>query len=76
MSDDYLMSQCVLRKDSLTQVSWIPTKFAKIGKQVELKENGEWESGWQVEAVYKTSRFVEVRERSQDYKKQRQASDI
>lgn len=76
MSDDYLMSQCVLRKGKSTQVAWIPAKFAKVGKKIELKENGEWEEGWEVQSIYHSSRFYEVRERSQDYKKQRLASDI
>lgn len=69
--------QCVLKKQSVTTTSWLPEKFAKQGKVLKLKNDGVWDNGWKVDQV--GSRRVledEVRERSQDYKHQREASDI
>jgi len=76
MEDNYSMSQCVLKKGNITKTAWIASSFAKVGKLIDLKEADGWEDGWQVEKVYTASRYLEVRERSQDHKKQRQASDI
>lgn len=41
--------QCVLKKDNLTTVSWIPEQFAKATKVLQLKNHqDEWVDGWQV----------------------------
>jgi len=45
--------QCSIRKNDkgsyITQMSWIPAKFAKIGNFVELREeNDVWSEGWEV----------------------------
>jgi len=55
----------------------LPEKYAVKGGIVTLKQDGQWVDGWLVESVSEVSMpCAEVRERSQDYKKQRQASDI
>ena len=44
--------QCVLEKENMTTVSWIPEKYAEKGKYLKLKnENGEWENGWVVKCA-------------------------
>lgn len=58
-------------------VAWIPDKHAKVGKYIKIKlDDGTWEDGWEITAVWtkKDAKFVEDGER--DYKKQRKASDI
>lgn len=69
--------QCVLKKNSTTTTSWIPEKFAKKGKVLKLKDSGIWSDGWEIQRVG-SKRILEneVRERSQDYRHQRKASDI
>lgn len=69
--------QCRLTKGTEVQVVWLPEKFAKLNKYLELQEDKGWENGWKVIEVNKT-RLDEknLLERSQDYKKTRQASDI
>jgi hypothetical protein len=54
-------------------ISWIPERYAKKGKYLKLKG----EDGWKVVSV-SNLRMPEdlVKERSQDYKHQREASDI
>ena len=65
--------QCKLKRENTTTTSWIPVKFAKVGKCVKLKD----EDGWIVEEVGSLARpYDDVSERSQDYKKTRRASDI
>ena len=67
------MKQCTLRKGSTEQTSWIPSKFAIIGKFVKL--NGD--NGWEITAVGMENRSSDyVDDRSQDYKRTRKASDI
>jgi hypothetical protein len=51
-------NQCTLEKDIIPgrmlvrQVSWIPTKYASLGRVVKLKnDHGEWEDGWKVVSV-------------------------
>ena len=60
------------------QTAWIPKTFAKIGKYVKLRDDKDvWEDGWMVVEVGNVSASWDVvNERGQDYKKQRQASDI
>ena len=80
MAKSYPMTQCRLKKGNTETVSWIPTKFAKKGKYLKLKNNrtNEWEDGWQVISNSDGHSMPSeiVLERSQDYKYQRQASDV
>lgn len=70
-------TQCSLTKGPLEMVSWIPSEVAKVGNLVRLKDTeGIWTEGWQVRKVYATMDSPECRERSQDYKRTRKASDV
>lgn len=65
--------QCVLRKNNVVEVAWIPEHFAHKGHILMIKED----DGWEVEFVGKYRMLDEdVSERSQDYKRTRKASDI
>lgn len=69
--------QCLLKKKSRPLIAWLPEQFAKHKKVLELKNDDQWENGWKVEVVYKIRLSEEqLRERSQDYKHTREASDI
>lgn len=47
--DNVFYRQCRLRHLNTHQVAWIPEKFAKKGKFIEIKkDDGEWENGWEV----------------------------
>lgn len=73
----YNSRQCRLRRGNIQTTLWLPEKYAVKGGVVTLKQDGQWVDGWLVESVSEVSMpCAEVRERSQDYKKQRQASDI
>ena len=68
--------QCVLRKNTKIQTSWIPERYAVVGKYLKLLENDVWENGWQV-----ISKGVKVSKNSldilsQDHKRTRKASDL
>ena len=69
--------QCKLHRGAQRTVSWLPERFARQGRYLKLKTDGEWQDGWRVMAVG-SQRMTEqeVNERSQDYKHQREASDI
>lgn len=83
MSKETFFRQCSLdlplKNGVKRTVSWIPEKYAIKGKIIQLKkrETDEWENGWVVVMVG-TIRLTQdqVTERSQDFKKQRKASDI
>jgi hypothetical protein len=69
-------TQCELRRGNFTQVAWIPSEYATVGKYLKLKYNGTWNDGWKVEQLgsFQDSDFT--RERSQDYKNMRKMTDI
>lgn len=58
-------------------ICYVPSQFANKGRFLDIKnEQGNWEDGWCVHEVYHTLPTVVVREREQDYKQTRKASDI
>lgn len=71
-------TQCELRhKDGRILVSWIPTAFAVPKRPLKLRERGApWEDGWTVSACYSTLPTETVLAHEQDYKHQRETSDI
>ena len=73
-----LYRQCILHRGDARQISWLPEQYAVAGGHVKLKDGkGVWDDGWKVHEVYAPTRTLEeVRERSQDYKKTRKASDV
>ena len=69
--------QCNLQKGNVTEVSWIPERYAVIGKFLKIKNNkGEWEDGWQVTATFGKRLETEVIAASQFYRHHREATDI
>lgn len=81
---DYNVKQCKLKHFSETTFSmwystqWIPEKFAKENTDIEVYEpsTDRWYP-WSVEEVYEVPvDYDYIRERSQDYKRTRKASDI
>jgi len=76
----YQMCQCWLKQHNqiydTSTTSWIPEKFAKLGKILQLKNLNGWSNGWEVISVgaRKSSSFVI--ERSSDYRTHRNGSDV
>lgn len=72
--------QCVLvnaqDKTKRVKTSWIPEKFAVVGKVLKLKEDDVWEDGWEVVHVGSRLDSKTVNENSQLYKKHRSGTDI
>ena len=70
-------TQCFLRRvNGSVQTSWIPTKYAKKGRFLRLREGNAWENGWEVVETYATQLTKDVQASSQDYRHQREVSDI
>ena len=57
-------------------MAWIPEKFATEGRALRLTDSGVSEDGWRVTGIGARLTEEYVRERSQDYKHTRQASDV
>ena len=57
-------------------MAWIPAKFAVVGRILRLTEDGVSQDGWEVTGVGAKLTESYVRERSQDYKHTRKASDV
>lgn len=79
---EYYLRQCKLERKVengiATLVSYIPEKFAKLGKIIKLKnEEGEWTDGYKVASVSEqrmsSSQIVRT---EMAHKRQRRASDI
>lgn len=65
--------QCLMKKGNTTQMSCIPERFAVAGKFLKLHDD----NGWEVREVYGPEMDEAIaNERSRDYTKQRDASDI
>ena len=59
------------------RVSYIPSKFAKLGAHLRLKrKDGTWEDGWFVVHVGGSMRADDLVEFRTAYRRQRQASDL
>ena len=69
--------QCTLQRENTKQVLWLKEKIAKKGFTVKLKnDDGTWDEGWKVIDVNGKLEEKYLLERSQDYKRTRNASDI
>lgn len=68
------MTQCRMEKtDGSFYTAYIPSRFAVAGKIIDIDDVA---AGMKVVDVYHSLPYEVVNERSQDYKKTRQASDI
>tara|TARA_R110000824_G_scaffold218435_2_gene405049 strand:+ start:3552 stop:3803 length:252 start_codon:yes stop_codon:yes gene_type:complete len=80
-TNDITFKQCKLQRLNATTTSWIPSKFAKLGQYLKLKDRADktdnWIDGWKVESVghLEVDRKTVI-SRSEDYKNQRKVSDI
>lgn len=72
--------QCILinatAEGKKVMTSWIPEKFAEVGKILKLKEGDEWVDGWEVFKIGSRMESKTVNENSQLYKKHRKGTDI
>lgn len=65
-------TQCRLRRGKVEQLAWIPSQFAVKNKSLRIKG----EDGWRVIGVGATRPAAYVTTHRDDYRSQRQASDI
>lgn len=69
-----MMTQCLMTNDrGFRYVAYIPSSFAERGRIIDIDDVAD---GLTVSEVYHSMPYHVVNERSQDYKKTRQASDI
>ena len=73
--------QCTLQKKSennsiTSQVSWLPEKYAVVGKFLKLKTNEEWVDNWEVIGKGAKKLTKDVIKEEQNYKKMRNVTDI
>jgi hypothetical protein len=57
--------QCRLRKGTTFRVTWLPEKFAKIGKVLRLHDD----DGWVVEAIWGTDTEENVKAREREHER-------
>jgi hypothetical protein len=68
--------QCKLQKGSKIYFTWIPQKYAVKGKNLRIKMNGEWETGWVVVDVWGSIKSLEIEKRQYEHKHHRDRTDI
>ena len=71
MAKDKTYTQCSLKKGKCVDVAWIPTKFAKVGQFIKIKEI----DGWEVISVGNVKPIDEVRDFEREYLKARDRTD-
>jgi len=69
MSNKQIYRQCKLVKENTYDIAWIPSQFAKVGKNLSLKINEEWQEGWKVVEVYSGSRTHDEMDLQRDAQK-------
>jgi len=74
--EDSFYVQCTLKRGSAIQTSWIPEKFAKVGKNIKLKSGDSWEDGWIVANCWSKRSYDFLRKHEKDYLKIRDITDI
>ena len=73
MTSEETHTQCDLQHASgRRMLSWIPTRFARVGARLRLGQ----EPGWEVLSAYNRLPTTYLLEHERDYKIQREASDI
>ena len=62
----------------MKQWSYLPEKYARVGKVVGLKnrETGEWDEDWEVAFAGPARSYESVHARANDWKNQRKVSDV
>lgn len=69
--------QCHLTKGVFSRTYWLPSKFAKKGKYLQLKMASQWDDGWRVQEVYSIGLpHKVVMTLNEAYRNQREVSDI
>jgi hypothetical protein len=67
--------QCKLQKGNSYQMSWIPEKFANIGKTVKLRDaDGSWDDGWLVKEAFSVRTDSEIVDSHDAIKRHRKAT--
>lgn len=61
MSDQHV--QALLVKSEETQVAWLPSEFAVVGKWLKIQD----EDGWRVEEIYAEAPSMDVHRRSHEH---------
>ena len=80
--DDEPFVQCMMNKPcpggKIERMVWLPKAQAVDGKEVRLRINGEWNSGWTIKKAYTGIELSrgEVISHSSDWKKTRKVSDV
>lgn len=77
MAKEVYYRQCQLVRGATHQITWLPERYAVVGRYVKLKEGDVWDDGWQVTSVgdqRQEESFVNAR--SQDYKNMKKMTDI
>lgn len=76
----YKLKQCTMRKPVdggyTERISYIPEKFAKLNKIIQLKDDDVWSDGWEVVHVGGEITSDEVVQTEMAHKKHRKHSDI
>lgn len=70
-------AQCILRRQNLELVAWIPEDFCEVGKFLQLRNGlGTWVDGWQVISVGPLRPSDDTIAHERDYKNWRKATDV
>jgi len=68
--------QCKLTQGNKVIFSWIPTKYAVVGKVLDLKdEDGNWTEGWVVAEAWAIDKSSDVLAREDLWRQHRHGTD-
>lgn len=68
--------QCKIIHGNKVIFSWLPAKYAVVGKRIDLKgDDGTWTEGWEVAEVWATAPTSDVLAREDLYRHHRAGTD-
>lgn len=69
MADEPRYRQVRMRRDDgAVDTAWIPSGFARAGRSIQIRVDGEWQRGWRVEEAYEGTKTAEEAEHRADRK--------
>jgi len=65
-----------MARGNMIRVAWIPEQYAKLGKYLELKIDGEWVNGWKVHSVGSRQEQEKVKLTEEAARNHRSVTDV
>ena len=70
------MIQCLLTRGEERYTAWLPARYARTGRCVDIKVDDDWQQGWKVAEVYSSADEGTVKILRDQYRYTRIRTDV